>query len=113
MSGAAVWVSFLLIIHSPWSFFPLSTICTHYTYIQGAFAFHSSHFAQNKRQLCAGATVDLDQRRRQVSLEFTLLSMLIVMMVVNYIIYASPSLSCGDEELRNVIFYSFFLLHST
>jgi hypothetical protein len=60
-----------------------------------------------------GATIVVGRCRQQVSLELTLLLLFIVMMLVVYVIYAAPSLSYSDEELRNILFLSFFLLHST
>jgi hypothetical protein len=59
------------------------------------------------------ATVVEGWRRRQVTLYFTLLPLLAVMTVGAYVTYVAASLSCRDEELRNILLSSFFLSLST
>jgi len=107
LSGSVLFKSF---IHLG-SFLFLPYVCIAHIYINHiCFSFIISF--SREWHICTGATIVVGRCRQQVSFEFTLL-LLVVMMVVVYVIYTAPSLSCCDEELRNIIFLSFFLLHST
>ncbi len=70
-------------------------------------------FQKSSTYIHIGTTITVSQRRQHVSLEFTLLQLLVVMMLVVYVtyiyIYTAPSLSFHDKELRNILFPSFFL----
>ncbi len=114
LSGSVLFKSF---IHLG-SFLFLPYVCIAHIYIDIYIYINHICFSfiisfSREWHICTGATIVVGRCRQQVSLEFTLLLLLVVMMVVVYVICAAPSLSCCDEELRNILFLSFFLLHST
>jgi hypothetical protein len=111
LSGSVLFESFIhlgLVLSRPYVY-----IVHTYIYKPHLLSNYYFFFWERKWHVCTGATIVVGRYWQQASLEFTLLLLLIVMMVVVYVIYTAPSLSCCDEELRNIIFLSFFLLHST
>lgn len=90
MSGALVWVSSIWTIHSPW-FLSFYTIFIHYACIRTTFAFYYSLF-ERVAHTYKRITITRRQRWRQVSLDFTLLRFLVVMMLVVYVTYIYTSI---------------------